>query len=339
MYATADSPVPPGAEWIIAEWQKALLAGEKTILILDEIQKVKGWSETIKELYDKERRKEIPLQVILLGSASWHIQSGLSETLSGRYELIRVPHWSFEEHIKLSNWNLDQYLQFGGYPAPAAIIDEPKRWMQLLRDSIIEPVLSRDLLSLKQISKPALFRQTLELICRHPAQEISLQKLLGQLQDSGNTTTIRGYIELLEAGFIIKSLPKFSTRAITLKSSSPKLIPLCPALVHAFESPSRLLNDPEWKGRVFEAAIGACLVNNFSEVFYWREDNREIDFVIKLDNLILGIEIKSGRKKNLKGTKAFLDAFKGAQCVTIDLETGEALLKSKDPKKFLLKAI
>ena len=234
-YASADLPAPPTYEWISEQWQLARSRGG--VLALDEVQKITGWSEVVKRLYDEERRAAQPLQVVLLGSASWLVQSGLTETLAGRFELVRVYHWSPIECRNAFGWNLDTYLQFGGYPAPAPLITEPNRWSTYIRDSIIEPMIARDLLGLRQIAKPALFRQTLELAMHYPAQELSLQKMLGQLQDFGNSTTLKGYLELLESGLILRALAKFSTKPLVRKSSSPKLLPMCPALMHAFQDP------------------------------------------------------------------------------------------------------
>lgn len=337
-YCTADLPSPLGADWLREQWitARARAGHARGILVLDEVQKIEGWSDVVKVLFDEERRREQPLQVILLGSASWRLQSGLSESLAGRYEILRVPHWSYRECREAFAWDLTTFLKFGGYPAPVPLISEEARWQIFIRDSIIEPMLSRDLLSLRAVAKPALFRQTLHLALSYPAQEISLDKLLGQMQDRGNSTTIKGYLELLEAGFILRSLPKYSTRPLSRKSSSPKILPLCSALIHAFASPKRFDEDPTWHGRVFEAAIGARLALLSEDLHYWRDGTDEVDYVVPLDEQLLAIEVKSGRPRRSGGLAAFRERFADASTLVINREIGEQFLLSDDPRSFLL---
>lgn len=337
-YASADLPAAPGLDWVREQWNTARVQAENKpgILAIDEIQKIAGWSEMVKSLFDEERRRTNPLQVILLGSASWTIQQGLTETLAGRFELIRVPHWGFEECKRAFNWNIEQFLKFGGYPAPVELIHEESRWQQFIRDSIVEPMLSRDLLTLRDVAKPALFRQLLQLALSYPAQEMSLQKLLGQLQDKGNATTIKGYLELLEAGFVLKILPKYTTRPITTKSSSPKILPLSPALIHAFTPPIMLSENREWYGRVFESAIGAQLAQIDPDICYWREGNNEVDFVVNIDRKVVGIEVKSGRKKRNTGLEKFRAKFPDAKTLVINSELGEYFLGAQNPVQTLL---
>lgn len=335
VYASADLPSPPQAEWITEHWQAARAKGVGTILVLDEIQKVARWGDTVKALFDEDRDRGGP-RVVLLGSAGLAIQRGLRESLLGRFELIRVPHWSFSECQQAFEWNLDTYLQFGGYPGPVHLIHDVQRWQDFMRDSVIEPIISRDILLLRKIAKPALFRQTFELAMRHPAQEISYQKLLGQLQDRGNATTVKSYLETLEEAFVLRCLSKYSTRARTLKSSTPKLIPLAPALIHAYTKPSKVIEDREWRGRVFEAVIGAFFYRMFRDkLFYWRDGNNEVDFVIAHDDQLFGVEVKSSRARRSGGTTAFTISFGNAKTVMINEQSGAQLLSLDSAEEVL----
>ena len=335
-YASADLPAPPSANWILEQWQSARLKGANGLLVLDEVQKVPHWSDIVKALYDEERRRQGQLQVVILGSASWLLQSGLNDTLAGRFEILPVRHWSAYESAQLADWKPETFLKYGGYPIGTALIDDDERWQRFVRDSIIEPVLSRDVFGMRTVSKPALLRQTFELAVKYPAQEISIQKLLGQLQDRGNATTIKGYLELLRAGFVLAVLEKYSTRPITTKSSSPKLVPLCPALIHAFTSPSRFDLDPEWRGRVVEAAVGAALCRTFPDIWYWRERDHEVDFVVRHQSTLLAIEVKSGRKKGSRGLTEFLKKFDGATPIVLSMESCLKLLSAEDVRQTLL---
>ena len=205
-----------------------------------------------------------------------------------------------------------------------------------MRDSIIEPVIGRDLQTAVTIQKPALLRQLFDLAMRYPAQEISFQKLLGQLQDEGNTATIKHYLEILAAGFLLVTLEKFSGSAVRQKSSSPKILPLSPALIHAFTDPEKIETDSEWKGRVFEAVIGAHLYRLPGELMYWREGNVEVDYVLKIDGNVIGIEVKSGRRKRQNGIIAFKKAYPKAHTVTLDWQLGEAFLSGPPDYKALM---
>ena len=335
--ASADGVVPLGPEWISFLWQKAIEKPGVTLLAIDEIQKVKNWSEALKVLFDRDRLSN-KLRIILSGSASLSLQRGLTESLAGRFELVRCPHWGLDESREAFAWDLTTHLKFGGYPAPAALIKSPPRWKNFMQDGIIEPVLGRDLQSAVQIQKPALFRQLFALTMNYPAQEISYQKLLGQLQDRGNAATIKHYLEVLKGGFLIEILEKYSESGIVRKSSSPKIIPMAPALIHAFNDPSLIDSDPEWRGRVFEAAIGAHLVRSGCELFYWREDNAEIDFVAKWNREVFGIEVKSGRRKRTNGAVHFKNRFPHARIVILDWNTGGQFL-AMNPTREALQAL
>jgi predicted AAA+ superfamily ATPase len=337
VFATADLPFPPDQDWIKAQWQSARAFQDKrTLLILDEIQKVPHWSSVVKALIDEERQRRSGMRIVLLGSASWTIEQGLGDTLAGRFEIIRAFHWTYKECTQAFAWDFQTYLKFGGYPVPAQFIGEPERWKQFLLDSIIEPMLSKDILPLKQIAKPALFRQAFALAMSYPAQEISINKLMGQLQEGGNTTTLKNYLDLMESGYAIRLLEKYSTRPLSRKSSSPKLVPLCPALIHAFVPAKQVDQEPEWFGRVFENVIGAHLCQHFLEVSYWREGNSEVDYVVDWEGRLIAIEIKSGRKKSSKGLNEFKSRFPKAESVLMDRELGEKFLLAEDPRSFLL---
>jgi uncharacterized protein len=314
IYSSADLPSPPGSEWISENWNKARIKlknspDKKALLVLDEVQKVERWSEVVKLYYDEDRHSG--LQVVLLGSSSLAIHSGLGESLLGRFEIMRLPHWGFRECSLRFNWSFEQFIQFGGYPAPASIIHDIERWQNFMRDSVIEAVISRDISLLKEIAKPALFRQSLELAMKYPASVISYDKFIGQLQDKGNSTTVKSYLETLSHAFLIRLIEKYSSRPVSKKASSPKIIPLCPALISTFNSPVKVIKDSDWYGRVFESVIGAYLSFYFRDtIYYWREKSNEVDFVLENDNELYIIEVKSGLKKSIRGLEAFIKSFK-----------------------------
>jgi hypothetical protein len=244
------------------------------------------------------------------------LQRGLTESLAGRFELIRVPHWSFGEMRDAFGWSLEQFFYFGGYPGAAPLIGDRDRWARYILDSLVETTISRDILLLARVDKPALLRRLFQLGCDYSGQVLSYQKMLGQLQDAGNTTTLAHYLELLSGAGMLTGLQKFSGRRVRQRGSSPKLIVLNTALMTA-AAPREFdeaRHDREFWGRLAESAVGAHLLNTSAgstfEVFYWRERNREVDFVVRAGRRMVAIEVKSGRKRNaFSGMDEFAKAF------------------------------
>lgn len=296
-YASADDLLTSDRNWLREQWQKALIQGEGTLLIIDEIQKIINWQETIKALWDKQPGR---LYVLLLGSSAMQIQSGATESLAGRFELTRVFHWTFHELQIAFDYTLERYLNFGGYPGSVEFEKDYDRWYSYMKDSIVEAAIGKDILNNRKVTNPALFRQAFEVLCGYPAQEISYTKLLGQLQDRGNTELIKYYLELYSSAFLIYSIHKYSPKHWLSKTSSPKVLPGCPAL---YAMTAR--KTPENKGRIFELAVGAELLQQPGELFYWRERNQEVDYVYQYRDSIYAIEVKSGEKKSAKGLDAF----------------------------------
>ena len=319
-FVSADEPALRGPEWIAAQWEAARLetgpAG--AVLVIDEVQKAAGWSESVKRLWDEDTRAGRGLHVVLLGSAPLLVEHGLSESLAGRFEVIRVPHWSLAEMRAAFGFALDEYIYFGGYPGAASLIGDESRWRRYILDALIETTISRDVLLLTRVDKPALLRRLFELSCRYSGQELSYTKMLGQLHDAGNTTTLAHYLELLAGAGLLTGLPKFSGNAIRRRASSPKLQVLNTALATAQSGRSfnDVRSDGEAWGRLVESAVGAHLANAAAmgelELSWWREGDREVDFVVSGVGGLAAIEVKSGRAPaSQPGIAAFMTAFAG----------------------------
>jgi predicted AAA+ superfamily ATPase len=307
-YVTTDAVEASSSVWIEQQWDVARLKLGETgrndfLLVIDEIQKIPNWTETIKRLWDEDTINKIPLKLVLLGSSPLLIQKGMTETLAGRFELIRIPHWSFSEMRDAFGYSLDQFFYFGGYPGAAPLVKEEQRWKNYVKDSLIETTVSRDIFMMSRVDKPILLKRLFELGCKYSGQILSFNKILGQLQDAGNTTTLAHYLELLDAAGMLTGLQKYSSGRIKQRSSSPKFQVLNTALISAqFGSSFKeaKLNHEFW-GHLVESAVGAHLINESinsgMEIFYWRERNREVDFILKKEDKIIALEIKSGKKK------------------------------------------
>lgn len=319
-YASADEPTLRGADWIDQQWDAArleLTGSAGAVLVLDEVQKIPDWPETVKRLWDEDARARRPLKVVLLGSAPLLIASGLTENLAGRFETIPLSHWAYAEMRTAFGWSVDEYLFYGGYPGAAPLINEPERWARYIVDSLIETSISRDVLLLTRVDKPALLRRLFELACRYSGQVLSYTKMLGQLQDAGNTTTLAHYLDLLAGAGMVCGLPKYAGDAARRRASSPKLQVLNTALMTAmggFTLEEARADRESW-GRLVESAVGAHLANaalrGECSLHYWREGNHEVDFVVQAGRHVTAIEVKSGRAPLVHaGTTAFARAFK-----------------------------
>lgn len=318
-YASADLPTINNLEWIRQQWDIARSLIEKKIeplLILDEIQKIPGWSNMVKALWDEDSFNDTKLKVVLLGSSPLLIQQGLTESLAGRFEIIPITHWNFSEMKEAFDWSLEKYIYFGGYPGSAEYIDDEKRWKEYILHSLIETTLSRDILLMSRIDKPALLRQLFQLGCHYSSQILSYQKMLGQLHDAGNATTLAHYLQLLSGAGLLTGIEKYAGSTVRKKASSPKLQVLNMALISAQNSLSfkEALKNREYWGRLVESAVGAYLYNlsmhESFDIYYWRERHYEIDFVLEKGRYLSGLEIKSGNKKvALPGFKQFQEIY------------------------------
>jgi len=332
MYESADA-VPAGNNvWLDQVWDTARFRmrsqkANEFLLIIDEIQKIPNWSETIKKNWDHDSFNKTNLKIVLLGSSRLLLQQGLTESLAGRFENIILPHWSFEEINKAFGWDADTYAWFGGYPGTAELITDEDRWKRYIRDSIIETSISKDILMLTRIQKPALLKNLFELGCLFSGQVISYTKMLGQLHDAGNTTTLSHYLKLLGAAGLIGGIEKYSSSSIRIRSGSPKLQVYNNALLSS-QNPMKftgIRNNPAEWGRVIESAVGAYLVNESLResfnLYYWRDRNDEVDFVIEKNGKLIGIEVKSTLLRNKRGMSEFQRKFKPVKTVCIDNKT------------------
>ena len=324
LYVSADGDAMFPPSWVLEQWEIARAKSKTALLIIDEVQRIEDWSQIVKKLWDKQQGKSDRIKLILLGSSSLSIQKGLSESLAGRFETHKVYHWNHEESKSAYNIDFEDYLIYGGYPGSYRFIKDPDFWLSYLKLSIIDPVIGKDILSIARVKSPALFRQAFDIVCSYPAQHISYTKLLGQLQDKGNTDLVKHYLELFEGAMLIKQLFKFSKKKTLSRSSSPKLLPLCPALYSAGLDADL---DSEECGRAFELYIGASLTRLSGSLYYWRERDYEVDYVYTYKKRLIAIEVKSGRKKKVGGLLKFKEKFPGAETMVVTAENFEDQLK------------
>lgn len=321
IYESADAIIEDPNYWIGNQWNRArrLLSESgqsEVVLCLDEVQKIPGWSDQVKREWDYDHVRRVNVKVILLGSSRLLIQKGLTESLAGRFETTTMTHWKFTEMKDAFGMDPETYTYFGGYPGAADLISDESRWKSYIRESLLETTISKDIFLMSRINKPALLKRLFELGVHYSGQIVSFTKLLGQLQDAGNTVTLSHYLTLLDQAGLLCGLEKYASQMVRKRSSSPKFQVYNPAISNCFApySFSNSLKNPETWGRLVESAIGSHLLNCSIEsgfrLYYWRDRNMEVDFVVETDDELLAIEVKSGGRSRVRGAEAFDKQFK-----------------------------
>lgn len=317
---SADNVPASNSAWVSNCWAavRGLLESKGAngiVLVIDEIQKIANWSEVVKKEWDNDTFNDRNIKVLLLGSSRVLLEKGLSESLAGRFEEIRMSHWNYQEMKECFNFTLNQYLFYGGYPGGASLIQDDERWQQYIQSAIVEATINKDVLMNTPISKPALLRQTFELGASYSGSLLSLNKMMGSLQDAGNTSTLAGYLNLLDESGLLCGLHKYSIDTVRQKASIPKLQVYNNALMRVY-SPltyEQALFDRKVWGHIFESGIGAYIVNQAFlhrfEVFYWRERDNEVDFILRKKGSVVAIEVKSNAEKNTRGMDRFKEMF------------------------------
>ncbi len=316
-YATADLPAPPEAAWIESQWlmarHRAQASRRRTLLVLDEVQKIPRWAEVVKALYDEDRRAKSLVRTVVLGSSSLHVQRGAHESLAGRFEIHFCSHWTYPECREAFGWTLDQWLFWGGYPGAAPLVKNQARWRRFVSDSLVEAVLSRDVFQLAPVQKPALLRQLFMLAVRSPARVMSFNKMLGQLQDAGNTVTLAHYLSLLSSAYLVSGIGRWRQDKLRQRASSPKIVVWNNAIIAALSmlSLGEARRDAELWGRLVENAVGSHFLNHFlddghqARTWYWLEPHAEVDYVVEKGRNATAFEVKSGRRGRSAGLAAF----------------------------------
>lgn len=308
------------SSWIPNKWQQVRMrmdihSEQEHILIIDEVQKIRGWSEQVKKEWDEDSRSHRNLKVILLGSSRLLLQKGLEESLEGRFETIKMGYWDWQEMHEAFGFSMDEYVYFGGFPGLAPDIQDEDRWRNLMEDSIISPILTRDILEIEEIRNPALLRQVFELACIESAKELSLTKMQGTM-NSGTVPTIKNYLDILNKSMIVQALQNYSPSRVKEKQSVPKMQVFNNAFRNRFGTFSfdeARVDPAEW-GRLVESAVGAHLANRAMtddyELFYWRNERRqECDYVLRKGQALVAIEVKSGSVDKTVGFEKFKEQF------------------------------
>lgn len=320
LFYSADDVPASNRAWIADCWEAArsikdIKKYSEFILVIDEIQKIANWSEIVKKEWDSDTFNDCDIKVLLLGSSRVLLEKGLSESLAGRFEEIRMSHWSYKEMRDAFNLSLSEYMYYGAYPGAVSLIGDYERFQQYIQSAVIDSTINKDILMDTPVGKPALLRQTFELGAAYSGELLSLNKMLGTLQDAGNTSTLVSYLNLLNDSGLLCGLQKFSIDMARRKASIPKLQVYNNALKLAYLNTSfeNALTDRHLWGRIFESGIGSYLLNQAFkhrfDVFYWRNRNMEVDYILKRGNSVVAIEVKSNSEQRTEGLEVFRHSF------------------------------
>ena len=321
MYFNADAVEAGAKEWIAAKWEEARarmrFSGNKEFLmVIDEVHKIGNWSEQVKKEWDADTFADVNLKVILLGPSRLLLKRGLTESLAGRFELVPMGHWSYEEMHEAFGWNINQYIYFGGYPGSAVYLPNESRWRRYMRDAIVSPAIEKDVLQTTYVYKPALMHPLFRLGCGYSGELLAYNKMLGMLQDGGNATTLANYMEVLGESKLLTGLQKYTVDKSRRYRSIPKLQVFNNALLTVMTDGmtfEKAYTNPQLWGRWVESAVGCYLLDKADELeyqlYYWRDNNEEVDFVITRGDRLLAIEVKSGRWQMNSGLATFRERF------------------------------
>ncbi|PSL05536.1 ATP-binding protein [Cecembia rubra] len=311
-------------QWEAARFQQAKQADQPFLLVIDEVQKIDNWSEQVKAEWDKDSADEQDIRLVLLGSSRLMLQQGLTESLAGRFEATYLGHWSYREMKDAFGLTAEEFVWFGGYPGAITLKDDEDRWKSYVRDALLETSISKDILMLTRVDKPALMKRLFELGSSYSGQVLSFTKIMGQLTEAGNTTTLANYLELLNDAGLLGGLEKYSPNMVRKRASSPKFQVHNTAIMSGIsdESLDTLLESPKIWGRWVESAVGAHLVNQVFKdkklsLYYWKEGNDEVDFVLEYKKKVIGLEVKSGHTGRLTGLIAFKEKFNPDKALVI----------------------
>ena len=321
LFFNADGVAPDDNAWIAARWEDARAQmrfgqNQEFLIVFDEIHKINNWSEQVKKEWDADSFNDVNMKVVLLGSSRLLLKKGLTESLAGRFELLSMSHWSYQEMHEAFGFDINQYVYFGGYPGSAAYLPNEGRWRRYMRDSIVAPAIEKDVLQTTYIYKPALMHQLFRLGCAYSAEQLSYNKMLGQLQDAGNATTLVNYLEVLGESKLLIGLQKYAVDKSRKYRSIPKLQVFNNALLTVMSDGmtfEKAYTHPTLWGRWVESAVGCYLLDKADELeyqlYYWRESDEEVDFVIARGESLVAIEVKSGRRQNNTGLSTFRNMY------------------------------
>jgi len=330
-HVSADNVPATQISWVSEVWDtvRVKMKAENVseyLLVIDEIQKIQGWSEVVKKEWDSDSFANVNIKVVLLGSSRVLLEKGLADSLAGRFEEIRMSHWSFAEMRDAFGLTLEQYVYYGGYPGAASLVNDPDRWCQYIESAIVDASINKDILQNNVITKPALLRQAFELGASYSGMELSLTKVIGQLSDAGNTVTISSYLRLLSDAGMLTGLYKYANDFARKRASAPKFQVYNNALrsIYSGIPLDQAIAQPKVWGRFYESAVGAYIVSqafvNRFDVFYWRDGADEVDFVLQRKGVLVAIEVKSNHEISTSGLKRFMEKYHPKQMLIVGPE-------------------
>jgi len=264
-------------------------------MILDEVQNTPDLLSYIQGLVDHNPEKRF----VLSGSSQFSVIVKITQSLAGRTGVLELMPLAYNEiKSKADEKSLDELLLTGFYPA----LHSGKNIPGLFYPSYVKTYLERDVRDLLQIKDMMQFQAFLKLCAGRIGSLFNASELSGEVGVSVNT--IKSWISVLQASYIIKLLPPFYENISKRLTKTPKLYFYDTGLacyLLDIETEQQLTRD-KMRGHLFENfVIMEALKERYnqgkeSNLFFYRDSNDvEVDLLLKKGNEYCAIEIKSSQ--------------------------------------------
>lgn len=305
-----------------------LVTGNKTILFIDEAQRIQNIGLTLKIFTDQLKS----VQVIATGSSAFELSSRVNEPLTGRkYEFLLYP-LSFGELVKhhgliQEKRYLEHRLIYGSYPEIVTKIGEEVELLKLLASSY----LYKDLLMLEQIKKPLILSKLLKVLALQVGSEISFQEIAQTI--NSDPKTVDKYIDLLEKTFVIFRLPAFSRNVRNEIKKGKKVYFYDCGIRNAVINNFKPLHERTdvgalWENYVISERLKFLQYQNMeASQYFWRTtQQQEIDLIEEIDGKLFAYEFKWSKKAKVRFSSTFEDNYPNTQYNVITPENIEEFL-------------
>lgn len=294
-----------GIEEILREYETTVLKGlinerPRIYLFLDEIQKLDGWENKVKIVYDLNPN----VKLVLSGSVAVTLLKGTRESLAGRFFDFRAEPLDFDEFLNFRGVHLDKerehlfeteirrqldlYLQTGGFIEAFDFNDLQLR--RYFKEGLLERVVFRDLPEEFKIRAPDLLFRLVRIVAERPGLYLDYKNLGNDL--GYDYRTVSDYFSYLERGLILNKMYNYSTNRLTSEKKLKRAYLGSTAFTMAL--------DPEVER---PQLMEQFCVNAFKARFFWRSLQRdEVDIVLDSEGVV-PIEVKMKGKVTAKDAK------------------------------------
>ena len=284
-----------------------LISHGSRLVVLDEVQFVAGWQDVLKRHYDRS-----DVKFVVTGSSALEMDRRSSESLAGRFALVKAAPFSFPECLRMKGKAMpksayeavqrhgemvaecEEYIMRTAFPEAAAL--DEGGWKKYLKESVIEPVFYKDIPSVFPNAKPDALLRVLELLAGSAGGAFQHQSIANALSQSH--PAISEAVEVLERSLLVKVAYNFTPSMMKQRRVAKKA-------VFQDNGMLSLLNPQITLGLLAENAAAAAL----GAEYFWRDGERhEVDIIIPEKKLALEVKYKDRiLDEDMAGVRRFLD--------------------------------